>query len=118
MQIESFAEKSSEEFYNSLKEKFPLIDKLVDLGFKFEKVKEVQTPISGKKICITGALSEKRSVVEGKIREFGGIVVTSVSENTDYLLTNEKDSDSSKFVKAKKLKVPLITEAEFFKLIS
>ena len=118
MGIESFAERSSEEFYKSLKEKFPLIDKLVDLGFKFEKIKEVHTPISGKKICITGALSEKRSVIEGKIREFGGIVVTSVSENTDYLLTNETDSDSSKFVKAKKLKVPIITEAEFFKLIS
>ncbi len=118
MEIESFAEKSSVEFYNSLKEKFPLIDKLGDLGFKFEKVKEVHTPISGKKICITGALTEKRSVVEGKIREFGGIVVTSVSENTDYLLTNEKGSDSSKFVKAKKLKTPIITEEEFFKLIS
>lgn len=118
MEIESFAEKSSLEFYKSLKEKFPLIDKLVDLGFKFEKLKEVVTPISGKKICITGALSEKRSLVESKIREFGGIVVTSVSENTDYLLTNEKDSDSTKFVKAKKLKIPIISEAEFFKLIS
>ena len=117
-EIESFAEKSSVEFYSSLKEKFSLIDKLVDLGFKFEKKKEVQTPITGKKICITGALSEKRSAVEGKIMEFGGIVVTSVSENTDYLLTNETESSSSKFVKAKKLKVPLITEAEFFKLIS
>ncbi len=118
MEIESFAEKSSYEFYNSLKQKFPLIDKLMELGFKFEKVKEVHSPISGKKICITGALSEKRTIVEAKIRELGGIVVSSISDKTDYLLTNETSSDSSKFIKAKKLKIPLLTEEDFFKLIS
>lgn len=117
MGIESFAEKSATEFLSSLKEKFTLIDELVDLGFEFTVEETRETEITGKKICITGALSEKRPVVEDKIREGGGIVVSSVSKNTDILVTNETDPNSSKFKKALELKIKIITEAELLKLL-
>lgn len=116
--IDGFAEKSAEEFLKSLTEKHTLIHELIKLGFEIKVEEKKQTSITDKKICITGALSEKRSVIEDKIRECGGVVVGSVSKNTDYLLTNETDPSSSKFKKAMDLKIPIITEAEFFKIIS
>ncbi len=117
MGVESFAEKSATEFMNSLREKKDMIQELVDLGFKFTVEETRETKISGLKICITGALSEKRPVIEDMIREGGGIVVSSVSKNTDILVTNETDPSSSKFKKALELKIKIITEAELLKLL-
>lgn len=118
MKVESFAEKSATEFLSSLREKHGLIDELVELGFEFTVEETRETEITGKKICITGALSEKRPVVEDKIREGGGIVVSSVSKNTDILVTNETDPSSSKYKKALELKIKIITEAELLKLLA
>ena len=117
MKVESFAEKSATEFLTSLREKFDLIDELVDLGFEFTVEETRETAITGMKICITGALSEKRPVVEDKIREGGGIVVSSVSKNTDILVTNETDPSSSKYKKALELKIKIITEAELLNML-
>lgn len=117
MSIESFAEKSATEFLTSLREKFDLIDELIDLGFEISSPETRETKVSGLKICITGALSEKRSVIEDMIREGGGIMVNSVSKNTDLLVTNETDPSSSKYKKALELKTKIITEAELLKLL-
>lgn len=117
MKVESFAEKSATEFMNSLHEKKDMIQELVDLGFVFSVEETRETKITGKKLCITGALTEKRPVIEDKIREGGGIVVSSVSKNTDILVTNETDPSSSKFKKALELKIKIITEAQLLKLL-
>ena len=118
MTVESFAEKSATEFLGSLKEKIDLINELVSLGFEIEEKEIKETIFSGKKICITGELSRKRSEIENLIRDIGGIVVGSVSKNTDFLLTNETSSNSSKFKKAQELKITVISEEEFVKKIS
>ena len=118
MKVESFADKSATDFLSSLKEKFNIIDELIDLGFEFTVEETRETAISGKKICITGALSEKRPVIEDMIRAGGGIVVSSVSKNTDILVTNETDPASSKFKKALELKIKIITEAELLNLLA
>ena len=117
MSIEGFAEKSAADFLHSLQEKHSLIDRLIEVGFEFEVEETRETAITGKKLCITGALSEKRPVVEDMIREAGGIVVSSVSKNTDILVSNETDPSSSKFKKALDLKIKIITEAELMKLM-
>jgi DNA ligase (NAD+) len=117
MNVESFAEKSATEFLSSLKEKSKLIDELVELGFEFTTAETRETKVTGLKICITGALSEKRPVIEDMIREGGGIVVSSVSKNTDMLVTNETDPSSSKYKKALELKIKIITEADLLKLL-
>ena len=117
MTIESFAEKSSTEFLSSLKEKLPLINELIECGFEFTVSKTRATAITGKKICITGALTEKRPVIEDMIREAGGIMVSSVSKNTDVLVTNETDANSSKYKKALELKIKIISEIELMKLL-
>ena len=116
--IDGFAEKSASEFSKSLSTKFDLIEKLEVLGFSFEEVEKKDTPIADKKICITGSLSEKRSVIESSIRDAGGIVVGSVSKNTDYLLTNDQSSGSSKLKKAQSLGLLIISEDDLKGLLS
>jgi len=70
----------------------------------------------GKTFVLTGSLPTlSRDEASALIREAGGSVTSSVSKNTDYLLTGE--SAGSKFDKAKELGVPILTEAEFLKLI-
>jgi DNA ligase (NAD+) len=67
---------------------------------------------SGKTFVLTGTLSHfTREEATAKIKERGGKVSGSVSKNTDYVLVGEEPG--SKYDKAKSLKVPLLTEAEF-----
>lgn len=116
--IDGFAEKSSVDFFESLKSKFELITELEGFGFTFEEVVKVETKVTDKKICITGSLSEKRSVIESKIRDASGIVVSSVTKNTDILVTNDQTSGSSKLKKAQGLGILIITEKELIDMIS
>jgi DNA ligase (NAD+) len=109
-QIDGFAEKSSTEFYNSIKTKTELINELEESGFKFDVIEKKDTPIANMKICITGSLSEKRSVIEASIRDAGGVVVSSVTKTTDFLLTNDQSSGSSKLKKAQSLGLDIISE--------
>lgn len=118
MKIESFAEKSSEEFINSLLTKIELIKNLLNLGLTINKSKEKKdSKISFKKICITGTLNLKRAELEKLIKEHGGINVSSVTKETDYLVTNEHESNSSKFKKAKELNIKILTENEILDLM-
>ena len=113
--IEGFAEKSATEFMTSLSSKKKLIDELIHLGFKFKKKELASHRLENIKVCITGELSAKRSDIEKLIKNNGGIVVSSVTKQTHYLLTNETDSTSSKFKKAQELGTEIISEPNFFK---
>ncbi|MEX0798305.1 MAG: NAD-dependent DNA ligase LigA [Bacteriovoracaceae bacterium] len=118
VEIESFAEKSAEEFSRSIHEKKDLIQSLLDKGVKIKKsAVKTDTKIAGKKFCVTGSLSLKRSDLQKMIKQNGGIAVSSVSSATDFLITNDKESSSSKFKKAKQLDVPIITENQFFQML-
>jgi len=119
MAIEGFAEKSSTEIVGSLQRKEPLIRELLSVGVKL-KTEDINTgegPLAGMKFCITGELSSPRAEFEKLIKKNGGVMVSSVSKNTSYLITNETDGSSSKFVKAKSLGIPVITENKLLKMI-
>ncbi len=116
-QVEGFAIKSSEDFVNSIQEKKKLIENLMNLGFKLELEDMSSKPLTGVKICITGSLSEKRSIIESRIRDAGGSVVGSVSKNTNILLTNETEAKSSKYKKALELGIEIKTEAEVLSML-
>ncbi|MFA5025376.1 MAG: NAD-dependent DNA ligase LigA [Candidatus Shapirobacteria bacterium] len=73
--------------------------------------------LSGLTFCITGNLSKSRLQFIELIESNGGKFVSAVSSNTNYLLTNEADSHSSKFVTAKKLNIKIIDENDFQKLL-
>ncbi len=117
--FEGFAEKSATEILASLKRKEPLIRELLNVGVKV-KAEEINTgegPLAGFKFCITGELSSPRADFEKLIKKNGGVMVSSVSKNTTYLITNETDGSSSKFVKAGELGIPIISENKLLKMI-
>jgi DNA ligase (NAD+) len=73
-------------------------------------------PFLGKKFVITGTLSQPRPDFQKRILQLGGEVGSSVSSKTDYLLAGEEAG--SKLDKARELGVPVLTEAEFEKLVA
>jgi DNA ligase (NAD+) len=117
--IESFAEKSADDFVSSIKEKSLMIKSLIDHKFEFKDLNPiVESEITGMKFCVTGTLSMKRSDLQKLIKLNGGIVVSSVNKNTDYVITNDTESSSSKFVKAKELSIPILNEDKFKSMIN
>jgi DNA ligase (NAD+) len=116
--IEGFAEKSAESILESLKKKKSLVDELLSVGLsvKADELSSGEGNLSGLKFCITGELSKPRPQVEKLIKMNGG-VIAGVSKNLNYLVTNEEESSSSKFVKAKSLGIPIINEDQLMKLI-
>ena len=117
--IESFAEKSANDFVDSLKTKNKIIHKLASYGFEFKHEVAVtsESAISGMKFCLTGTLTRKRSELQKFVKLNGGIVQSGVSKDTNYLITNDVESQSSKFKKAIELSIPIISEEKFLKLL-
>lgn len=72
----------------------------------------------GKTFCITGKLFkyENRDRLADDIEKYGGKVVSSVTSKTNYLITNEPDSGSSKNQKAAKFGTSIITEEQFIEM--
>ncbi|WP_456480463.1 NAD-dependent DNA ligase LigA, partial [Nautilia sp.] len=106
--------KSIAEYIKVNKEK---IEKLIEiLKPKNPEKKEIkETPFSGKTIVLTGTMSKPRSEIK-KILEYAGAKVTnSVSKKTDFVIYGE--DPGSKYEKAKKLGVNLLSEEEMWKLI-
>ena len=95
-----------------------LIDNLTKIGFKIDTLVETSSgQLQGKTFVLTGTLSQyTRQQATKFIEDLGGIVTSSVSKNTNYLVYGEKAG--SKLDKAKKLNVETLTESDFSKLIS
>ena len=95
-------------------EKLNELDELVnELQFVKKEESSVNEFIANKTFVITGAFSRPRKEYEELITNAGGKLAGSVSKNTDYLLTNDKESGSSKNLKAKELGIPILSEEEF-----
>ena len=74
--------------------------------------------IGGKVFVVTGAFNTmKRGDIEKIITDRGGKLSGSVSKKTDYLLTNDANSGSSKAKKAAELGTLIMDEEEFLKRI-
>jgi len=95
-----------------------LIDNLSKIGFKINTLVETSSgELQGKTFVLTGTLSQyTRQQATKFIEDLGGIVTSSVSKNTNFLVYGEKAG--SKLDKAKKLNVQTLTESDFSKLIS
>ena len=85
--------------------------------------KKIQVKIIKKSTKKNGKFKDKKFVftgfrdkeLESHIEKEGGKLSTSVSSNTNYVLTNDKDSTSSKVTKAKDLGIELFLKDEFIK---
>jgi DNA ligase (NAD+) len=72
---------------------------------------EVESPLAGKRVVLTGALQTlTRTQAKGMAERLGARVSGSVSKNTDYVIVGE--SPGSKYEKAQKLGIPVLSEDE------
>ncbi|MFZ2602901.1 MAG: NAD-dependent DNA ligase LigA, partial [Candidatus Omnitrophota bacterium] len=95
-----------------------MLEELKNLGLslKEELTKTKVTPLTGKTIVFTGELiGFSRSQAEEIVHKFAGNVSSSVSKNVNFVVTG--DNPGSKFDKAKKLGVKIISEKEFVEMI-
>lgn len=76
---------------------------------------EINNKFGGKTFCITGKLTkyENRDKLVDDIEKYGGKIVSSVTSKTNYLITNDPTSGSSKNQKAIKFGTKIITEDDF-----
>ncbi|MDD5465908.1 MAG: NAD-dependent DNA ligase LigA [Candidatus Omnitrophica bacterium] len=86
------------------------------LNMRQEVAKAKANKLTGKTVVFTGQLEEfSRSEAEELVRKSAGLVSSSVSSKTDFLVAGE--SAGSKFNKAKELGVKIISEHEFKEMI-
>jgi DNA ligase (NAD+) len=93
-----------------------LIERLLEAGVIIKASERQHGPLSGKTLVLTGTLSSMtRGEAERAIAALGGAVGSSVSKKTDYLVVGA--DPGSKLDRARRLKVPILDEAGFLKLI-
>lgn len=96
-----------------------LIEKLRSAGVRMSEEKEeqlVSQPLSGKTFVLTGTLkSMTRNEASELIKKLGGKVASDVSSKTDFLVVGE--SPGSKYSRAQRLNIKILSEEEFLKLV-
>lgn len=120
-QIHGLGDKTSEAIatFFATEENIELINKLKNIGIrtKQEVAKAEDVPLKGKKFVFTGGLkSLTRPDASDLVIRKGGIVASSVGKDIDYVVAGE--DPGSKYEKAKKMGLKIISEEEFKKLVS
>jgi DNA ligase (NAD+) len=103
-------------FHNGQNIKF--LEKLEKAGIEIEVFKSTSAnqKLKGQIFVLTGMLnSMSREEAKAKIRELGGGISESVSKKIDYVIAGEEPG--SKYGKAKKLGVKILTEKEFLNML-
>ncbi len=95
-----------------------LIEELKKAGLKMqaEQTSPAENVLGGKKFVVSGTFQHfSRDEIKEDIERHGGVVASSVSKSTDYLLAGEKPGPS-KMAKAKQLGIPVISEEDYLKM--
>jgi DNA ligase (NAD+) len=94
-----------------------LIDHLLAVGLRPQEAEvPAEGPLTGRTFVFTGTLARiTRPQAEELVRGLGGRASASVSSKTDYVVAGE--AAGSKLEKARRLKVPVLSEEEFFALV-
>jgi len=96
-----------------------LLDRLKKWGVRMKEEKEEkgEIPLAGKKFIFTGGLEHfSRQEAKDLVERLGGRAISSLSKSVDYVVAGK--NPGSKYEKAKKLEVRILSEKEFKKLIS
>ncbi|WP_282109254.1 BRCT domain-containing protein [Shewanella algicola] len=80
-------------------------------------VNEDALPLSGLSIVFTGKMERSRGDMSSEAERFGGVVQSSVTKKTSYLVIGE-NVGASKINSAKTKGVKIITEADYIKMIA
>jgi DNA ligase (NAD+) len=94
-----------------------LLDKLIkEITIEFPKTKPSSGKLSNKSFVLTGTLSTmSRDEAKEKIRSLGGIVSSSISKNTEYVVAGS--NAGSKHKRAKELGVKILDEKQFKQIL-
>lgn len=97
-----------------------LADEFVFNEPKLNQQKDVLNTLDRRIFVITGSVNcfKNRDELKELIESLGGKVSGSVSAKTDFLINNDSTSNSGKNKKAFELRIPVITEEEFLKMIN
>jgi len=98
-----------------------VIARLIEAGLTWEEsdspAPALEGSMSGKSFVLTGTLkNQTRDQAKAKILSLGGRVTGSVSKKTDYLVAGE--NAGSKLSRAQNLKIMVIDETSFEKLLA
>ncbi|PJC02059.1 MAG: hypothetical protein CO073_01450, partial [Candidatus Komeilibacteria bacterium CG_4_9_14_0_8_um_filter_36_9] len=115
--VNDIGDKVAQSLLTWLIEKQGFINKLFGLGIKIKPYQSNRTgQLAGQSFVITGSLTSfSREQAQQKIRSLGGKISAAVSKETSYLVVGEEPG--SKYQKAQKLGVTILSEADFLKLI-
>lgn len=97
-----------------LKDNKDLIDRILSAGITIKAKQEGN--LSGKSICFTGSMVNKRPVLEKMAAGAGATVKSSVGKDLSILVIADVNSTSSKAVSARKFGTKLISEEDFIKM--
>jgi len=107
----------AESIYNWFRDEKNL--KFLDKLLKEIKVKKTESRtdvLKGKTFVLTGTLKTmSREIAKNKIRQLGGKFSSVISQNIDFVVAGE--NPGSKFNKAKKMNLKIITEKEFLDIL-
>ena len=97
-----------------------IVERLKQAGVQFasdESTNQAKSEaLKGKILVVSGVFTIPRDDIKKMIEEHGGKNSSSISSKTDYVLAGEK-MGPEKFKKAETLRIPVISEEDFYKLI-
>ena len=113
VEIDGFDTKTATQFVDNIDKFKEFLNTNKKIKIKIiKKTTKKNGKFKDKKFVFTGFRDKE---LETYIEKEGGKLSTSVSSNTNYVLTNDKDSTSSKVTKAKDLGIELFLKDEFIK---
>jgi len=118
-EIDGLGDKSAESIatFFATEKNTKLIEKLKDIGVKTKEIRKENLPLQGKKFVFTGGLTTlSRPEASDLVKQKGGIVASGISKDISYVVVG--DNPGSKYEKAKKLALEIISEEEFKELVT
>jgi DNA ligase (NAD+) len=111
--VEDIADIVAESIYTYFKNNKNFIENMkITLTLDERKQETGKNMLEGKSFCITGSLSRVRKEYEDLIEQNGGKNVSGVTNKTNYLVTNDQTTPTSKLTKAKELGTIIIDELQ------
>lgn len=92
-----------------------IINELLESGVSIKQ--KTLGKLTGKSVCFTGAMVNKRALLEKMVIDAGGDVKNSVGKSCTYLVIADVNSQSSKAVAARKLGTILLSEDQFLGMV-
>ncbi|RLC35694.1 hypothetical protein DRH14_00135 [Candidatus Shapirobacteria bacterium] len=85
---------------------------------QIKKTSRKKQSLKNLNFCITGQLDTPRSQDKKLIEAHGGKLLSAVSKNLSYLVSNSTTSNSAKFKKAQQLNIPIINQKQLINMIN